>query len=572
MDIQDYIKIISESITSNNCIAFIGAGASAAYTDENDKSYEGFPLASGLLELLKSDKPYLQGTSKIEEASFLIKHHEGRLKLESQLSTIFSKKIKPLPCHDILAEIPFCSYVSMNFDELLESALNVRYQNVQQIIKDIDVAHLVSNHTTVVKPHGTISKKESLKIATDEVLDFEDATPILHKYLLSLLANKVVLFIGFGLGDYDFINLITYLKKNLGHHMPKSYAVLLSSNNYLDSFWESHNIKIINSDATYFLSNLLKEVKKIRFQMQEDLEPWMKNEFFQELMEIRSLPTETEVIEALLVKIKTKIGRDENLANVQNSVMDAINLVLTHRINYSALKKIGKHIDNMFSVCIQEKKPIWNEFQQLLFDRQTITHEINSKAKEVVQDSKNILLYSSSQRVGNLLESLDPKEQSEITLIIGECRPKSPNSFQDSILTAKRFRESNYQIRMIPDMAIFHQIEKGHIDLVLMGAHMVFCSKKGEQKYFINTCGSSAIVEIAHKFSIPVQIIYEKDKEVLLNDGENPTGISYDEEENIVSEAITEISKDNLLSDRTRIINVGYDLVTWKDNLVGVTD
>lgn len=571
MEKQDCYRILAEKINEGNCVAFIGAGVSRKY-EFKGSTYPGLPLASELVEIWKKNRDYLSEANNLEEVAFLIKYYEGRQGLEKLVKKEINKSIPPLPAHKLLANIDFSCYVSMNFDTLLESALESRGKEILPLINDLDVSLLEKNTIPVIKPHGCISQLNSIKVAKDEVLSFKDHVPIITNYLLSILANRTVLFIGFGLADYDLLMLIKYLKKSLGSHMPKSFAVMFSENNYLDKFWKEYDINIINNDATSFLTDLESTVKKLKFQLQDDLEPWMQNDFFMELLEIRGLPTETQVIEALLKEIKRKLELGISPDILKKQINEAINLVLSYRKNYHALGNLLIEINNIYNYCKINNCSFWSEFKKLEKHREEISYSLNSKSEEVIGEAKNILLFSQSQRVTNLLTSLPPYKQSEITLHIGECRPKSPTSFQDAILTAKLLSNTKYKIRLVPDMAIFHLLQKKTIDLVLMGAHMVYKTSDGEYKYFVNTCGSSSIGSISDSYAVPLKLIFEKEKEEIYKDHSSLDDISYDEEENIVNEAITEISKDDSLSERTRIINIGYDLVSWNKNIIAVTD
>ena len=571
MEKQDCYRVLSEKIHEGNCIAFIGAGVSRSY-NHHGKEYQGIPMASELVDIWKTSRSFLSETKSLEEASFLIKYYEGRQGLEKSLKKEIDKPIAPLPAHNLLANIDFSCFVSMNFDNLLEKALDTKGKDFLALVKDIDVSLMEKNSIPVIKPHGCISNPSSIKIAKDEVLSFNEHIPILKNYLLSILANRTVLFIGFGLGDYDLLMLIKYLKNTLGNHMPKSYAVMRNENNYLEKFWKEYDITIINEDATLFLTELESTVKKLKFQLQDDLEPWLKSPFFMELLEIRGLPTETQVIDALLKEIKHKIEEGIEIDILKTQINDAINLVLQYRKNYHALGNLLNEINSIFESCKTKNCSFWSEFNNLEKHREDISHKLNSKCLEVVGEAKNILLFSQSQRVTNLLNSLPAYKQKEILLYIGECRPKSPTPFQDAILTAKLLKNTKYKIKLVPDMVMFHLLEKKSIDLILMGAHGVYKTAENIYKYFVNTCGSSSIASIAKLNNIPLKLIFEKEKEEIYINNSSLDNISYDEEENIVDNAISEIAKDRDLSERTRIINIGYDLVKWSDNIISVTN
>lgn len=572
LGLPDCYRMISERINDGSCIAFIGAGASATYK-YNDRVYKGLPLAKDLLSKLKKDRVYLKDIDDLGQAAFLLRYHEGRSTLETFLMREFeAKDIEPLPCHQLLAKLQFPCYVSMNFDNLLERAIKNEGIDYLPIIEDSDVPLIGGQVIPVIKPHGSADRPKTMCIATDEILDFKERIPIISDLLNVYIAKKIVLFIGFSMGDPDFISIVRYLKRCLGEYMPRSFAVILNKKPFLEKFWDENNVTIIEHDATKFLTELYENLKKLRFQLQEDLEPWMKNQFFWELLEIRGLPTETQVIEALLKEIKRKLSQRYSIKKLEASVSDAIKLVLSYRPNFSALLKISEELNKIFNYCIKSKVRVWDEFKKLENKRAEITRKINAKATKVIDNAHNILIYSQSKRVADLLLALDPVLQKEIVIYIGECRPKSPKPFQDAILTSKLLGFSSYKIRFLPDMAIFHLMCKSRIDLVLMGAHAVYKSKSNDYTHFVNTCGSNAIVNMSSIYNIPVKIIFEKDKEVIYDDISVLKKVSFDEEENIAIDAIHKISLDTRLAERTLILNIGYDLVNIDDNISVVTD
>jgi translation initiation factor 2B subunit (eIF-2B alpha/beta/delta family) len=391
--------------------------------------------------------------------------------------------------------------------------------------------------------------------------------------MLSWLANRTALFIGFSLSDRDFLELLMYLKNALRKYMPPSFAVMKDVEFFKKEFLEKYGVSVIISDALDFLDKLAERIAILRLQTREDIEPWMRNKFFRELLQIRSLPTETQVIDALLNEIKHQIEHDFKLENLQEQVNEAVQLVLRYRPNYSALEKLHQELLEMFSKCRQEDIDLWDEFLKLENKRKQIEDRINAKASQIIDDARSILLYSQSKRVGNCLLSLSPSLQKEITLYIAECRPKSPKPFQDAIATARMLKDTYYQIRLIPEASALHLLKNRQFDLVLMGAHSVFKdAKTGQYIYFVNTCGSEAIVEIANIVNIPVKVIFELDKVILLSDKSQLKRVMYEEEENIGSDVLNELASIPQLSERIRVINIGYDLVEWRTNVYAVTD
>lgn len=572
MELDDCYRILAEKIVGGSCIAFLGAGVSAPVKLDG-RQHPGIPLAADLLASLKTKRDYLHDVVDLGQATFLMRCHEGRSALEVFLREQLDRpQISPLPAHVLLARIGLSCYVSMNFDTLLETALEDESISHVPIIDDNDVALYGGNIIPVIKPHGSVDRPTTMCVASDEVLRFEDRIPVLSHFLTATIANKTALFVGFGMGDPDFLALMRYLKHALKAHMPLGFAVVLRKSDFLTEYWREHNVRVIEHDVTTFLRDLHARVKRLRFQLEEDLEPWMRNQFFWELLDIRSLPTETQVIDALLREVRRQLSDDTDIVRLQGAVQEAVALVVQYRRNYSALYRLGQELTRLLDTCREEGTRPWDALRELERRRAHVRDQLADRAAAALRGSTNVVIYSQSQRVVDCLLAVEPSIQNQITLHIAECRPKSPSHFQDAIATARLLRDSQYPIRILPDMAILHLIRRKAVDLVLMGAHMVYESPTEGFKYFVNTCGSEAVVLVSSTCGIPVKVIFERDKVVALENEEQLSEVSFDEEEYIAREATAALSADAALADRTRILNVGYDLVHWRDNVVAVTE
>jgi translation initiation factor 2B subunit (eIF-2B alpha/beta/delta family) len=573
MDIGDIYRKIADHINAGTCIAVVGAGISAT-CEFNGKKYLGLPLARDIVADLKSKRDYLHDAQDLGEVAFLFRENEGRAELEKYLlERLNVKGIEPLPAHNYLATLQLPCYISMNFDNLLERALTACNQKLLPVCADEDVSLHTPTDILVIKPHGSVDLPKSMCIAMDETFSFEERIPIVTHFLLSWLSNRMALFVGFSLSDRDFLELIRYLKSKLGKYMPHSIAVMRSKRGFLQKFWDQYNVQIVDSDATEFLFETHKRLKQLKFQLVEDLEPWMRNQFFWQLLEIRGLPTETQVIDALLREIKERISAGEKIELLEKEVSEAISLVLRYRPNRSALKSIGEELSDILRRCKEQNLRLWDEFGKLEKRRKVAGEQISSQASAIIGSARSILIYSQSQRVTDFLGAVDPSLQKLITLFIGECRVKSPANFQDAMAFARQLRNTHYTIRLIPDVGMFHLLKKKKFDLVLLGAHMVFQSKETEEyEYFVNTCGSEAIVDIACKVDIPVNVIFEREKVVRLFEKSQLESVSYEPEEIISSEAVRTMAEEPTLSERLRVENIGYDLVQWRKNVSAVTD
>lgn len=155
--------------------------------------------------------------------------------------------------HKILSNIPyFQDIVTTNWDTFFEE-----YCDALPIILDKDF--VFSNYTNkrkVYKLHGSISSPSTI-VATKE--DYEECYNnlnygVLGGHIKSLLATKVIVFVGFSFGDEDLERIFQMLKNNMGDFLPASYIVNLDET-FDDNIYP--NSMHIKTDACFFVNKIL---------------------------------------------------------------------------------------------------------------------------------------------------------------------------------------------------------------------------------------------------------------------------------------------------------------------------
>jgi hypothetical protein len=262
------IPIIADSILNGDVIAFIGAGISAsAKNPYTHKDIKGLPLASTLVKLLSNEKSYIDNNLNFGEACFLLKNREGKIELINFLKTHLEEIKSPLPAHQLLADIPFEMFISMNFDCLLEEALKEKNKKTRTITKNSDISLLRNNELPVIKPHGCFSNEDTIiaSIDDEQMFLYKNNFSIVDSYIKAKLANKVILFLGFGLADNDFKEMHKQLKNELGSYMSKSYAVKLYPSEFEKDYWKEQQVNIIDKDIGEFLKELKDTILQRRY-------------------------------------------------------------------------------------------------------------------------------------------------------------------------------------------------------------------------------------------------------------------------------------------------------------------
>lgn len=154
--------------------------------------------------------------------------------------------------HQELAAIyPIRTVITTNWDTYFEE-----YCGAIPITIPEDFAFWDENSRYVLKIHGSIQNLSSI-IAT--VKDYskclkELQSGIIGATLKTILATKTVVFIGYSFGDEDFVQIINYLRSEMGEIYPHIYIVTLDET--LKERLNYENATSIVTSGTFFLHQL----------------------------------------------------------------------------------------------------------------------------------------------------------------------------------------------------------------------------------------------------------------------------------------------------------------------------
>lgn len=571
---MDY-RVLVENLRDGNLAAFVGAGASRTYTDSQTKrTYPGVYTASEIVQSLADRRNYIDTSLTFPEACFLLKHKEGRSSLEKLLCESLDRPATtPLPAHVILANLPFSAFLTTNCDQLLERALSEARRRPHSIVNDEDISLLRPKHVPVVKIHGCVSRPTTIIAAEDEYQPFAETKPVVEAFMKAYLAHRVLIFLGYSLTDIDFTLVYNALKSNLGDHMPRSYAVVYQDTDYRKIYWKQKGVEIIESDLTEFLRSLLRATAESnRPVVYHPGEDWINNSFFESLHRIRTLPSETQVIDAFLQHLLQEMRSPNfSLEDVLARAQTAASLVLRHRNNFGALRRLSDSLLERIRTECADKDAAETLIQADLTERLAIGRGISSKGSQYVERGDCLLIYSQSIRVAELLRGVPAGVQDTCQIYIAECRPKSPQPFQDALAFCEALASTGYEMTIIPDAAVANLIARRQVHKVFMGAHTIYTRNRDPQ-LFVNTCGSQSIILASREYGVPVYVVAETAKLI----GEPKDGaaseVSFDQEEDIFGTVSSVISELRAAGHRVSTFNIGYDLCPIADNVSVITE
>lgn len=206
--------LIVRRIREGVCVPFLGAGASVGFDGP------GLPTGSALAEMLAEDCNYpgADRTDLFRVAQYYTMAYD-RFELQQAVKKMLSVAgVGPSIVHRILAKLPFSYVLTTNFDDLMEQAFRaVDYQGKKKAPESLtyerrgDAVEPESasiQNPLVYKLHGSLDAfHKGLVVSEDDVIEFLSCLllnePPLPKVIKGLFEHQSILFIGYGLRDWN---------------------------------------------------------------------------------------------------------------------------------------------------------------------------------------------------------------------------------------------------------------------------------------------------------------------------------------------------------------------------------
>lgn len=282
------LEEILPQIRIRNCILFLGAGIS------QDAGYAGSAdIASYLYDKSKTTRMLEEGEEEfltLAEAA-RIYEDEGGGHTRRELVARISEALKPSPetvidpvAHDLIAHIPQLNgcVITTNWDTLLEDSIE-KAAGIKPVvvIEDLDTGKTTGAKHVVYKIHGSLEAPETVVVTPADYrrmyAQLRSPQSLLFAMLRSILAQKVVIYIGYSLSDSDFEELLNNVQQSLtnedGSYIGNThYAVMwLPPNLSIDELRRLHyeqrrcegkRIKIIWQSAREFSRYVFEETSE----------------------------------------------------------------------------------------------------------------------------------------------------------------------------------------------------------------------------------------------------------------------------------------------------------------------
>lgn len=243
---EKYFKQITDSSQNNSLTFFVGAGVSAI---------SGAPTWSKLIDNICEEinytpkKPYTTDDFLKIPQMYYYAINRNKTKYYSYITEILKEDtLEPNVIHDKLLEFNPCSFVTTNFDNLLEKAVQKHAQWYKTIACDTEIAS-INGDRYILKLHGDL-KHKNIVFKEEDYLNYSEKFKLIETVLKSIFSMNTVVFIGYSLNDYNIKLILNWTKSLLKDKFNEPIFINTDSIPLTQSelqYHESRGLKVIES-------------------------------------------------------------------------------------------------------------------------------------------------------------------------------------------------------------------------------------------------------------------------------------------------------------------------------------
>lgn len=208
---EQIFKRIIDASQNNSLTFFVGAGVSAV---------SGAPKWSDLINDMCKELGYSPQESYSSDDFLRIPQmyyysiDKNTKKYYSFLRKCFEKNLLvPNEIHKMLLRFNPCSFITTNFDELLEEAAVQSAQSFSTVACDNEISSIKGNRY-ILKLHGDL-KHQNIVLKEEDYLNYSERFKLTETVLKAIFSMNTVVFIGYSLNDYNIKLVLNWTKSLL---------------------------------------------------------------------------------------------------------------------------------------------------------------------------------------------------------------------------------------------------------------------------------------------------------------------------------------------------------------------
>ncbi len=175
------------------------------------------------------------------------------------------ENLEPKDLHYAIATLPARAFITTNYDSALEQAVAQSGKIARVISRDADLSTLDYGSVPIIKLNGSLDESEPMIISPlrySAILGRGKDSDTLRSYLRANFATGLVLFVGFAVGEADFVSL--YELYGGSHNSAVDWVLIVPAGAFggedpVKKLWSNRGVRIIevkDADVPAFLRGL----------------------------------------------------------------------------------------------------------------------------------------------------------------------------------------------------------------------------------------------------------------------------------------------------------------------------
>lgn len=278
--------------------------------------------------------------------------------------TPINKRLEPNVVHKELFDLNPVSFITTNFDELLEISAMQYCQSFVCVAKDADVPK-VNGSKYILKIHGDI-KNQNIVFKEEDYLNYSENFKLIETLLKSIFSTNTVVFIGYGLNDYNVKLILNWAKSLLNEQFNKPIFIYIDDDELTEielSYQKARGLKVIdwhkinnNLESNDYLQRYMIILNAIKNSQDIYLEGKSKEEAFDILYTLLEPLNELQALRA--IDIREKLGKYVYVGEYNNRIIDDKYKILLqyfyeiHTLSILDRMKLEQNIQNKYQTIL----------------------------------------------------------------------------------------------------------------------------------------------------------------------------------------------------------------------------
>ena len=238
-------KRILDASKSNSLTFFVGAGVSAL----SDAPKWSELIDSFCKELKRPTKKYSSDEYLSIPQMYYYSIDKDKEKYYEFINNCFAQKqLSPNIIHKMMYDLRPHSFITTNFDDLLEDAAVENSQSFISVAQDKEISNINGNNF-ILKLHGDL-KHKNIILKEEDYLNYSETFKLTETLLKSIFATNTVVFIGYSLNDYNIKLILNWTKTLLKDKFNKPIFIYVDPSDLSPEelkYHESKGLSLIDS-------------------------------------------------------------------------------------------------------------------------------------------------------------------------------------------------------------------------------------------------------------------------------------------------------------------------------------